>query len=153
VRTRHSASCVLDLRFFAFIFPLALSVLACDSETIRQQGEEIRKQQAEISQQQQEIEDLRLAKLKLEQRRQDCNRAFRDFEKAQKAEEPEGAIAIYREGLRLCPDDEVAHYELGKLLLATGQPKQAAEEFEEALRINPDFASARRELEALQGTR
>ncbi len=60
------------------------------------------------------------------------------------------AIALYRKGLRLCPDDDVARYELGKILIAVGLRAEAQEEFEAALRINPDFKTVRRELENLQ---
>ncbi len=87
----------------------------------------------------------------MEQKRQDCNLAFRDFEKAQVAATRDQAIAIYRKGLELCPDDDVARYELGKIFMAVGRRAEAQEEFEAALRINPDFKSARLELKALQG--
>ncbi len=106
--------------------------------------------QIEIARQRAEIEELKLSRIKADQKRQDCNRAIRDFEKAQKVKDPDQAIALYREGLRLCPNDDVAHYELGKILVVVGQIKEAEEEFEIALGINPDFESARRELKALQ---
>ena len=134
---------------FTVILP-ALFLTSCETELIRKQEAKIQKLQKEITRQSEEIEELMLARLKTRQKRQDCNRAFRDFEKAQKLKDPERAAALYREGLRLCPDDDVAHYELGKILVVIGQTKEAENEFETALEINPDFQSARRELKALK---
>ena len=136
----------------ALLVPLLLFLFlpSCESELVLKQKEEIQKMQKEIARQREEIEELKLARIKADQKRQDCNRAIRDFEKAQKLKDPEQAISLYREGLRLCPDDDVAHYELGIILVKIGQTKDAEEEFETALGINPDFESARRELKALQ---
>ncbi len=117
---------------------------------MQQQDAEIQRLKQEIARQRREIEQINLAKLKMEQKRQDCNLAFRDFESAQEAATRDQAIALYRKGLRLCPDDDVARYELGKILIAVGRRTEAQEEFEAALRINPDFKFARRELKALQ---
>lgn len=147
-RIQHSGSWILNS-----VLPLALFLSSCESELVRKQEEEIHRLQQQITRQNREIEELKLAKLKLEQKRQDCNRAFRDFERAQKAEDPDQAITLYRRGLTLCPDDDVARYELGKILLAIGRSKEAEEEFETALRINPDFHAARNELEALKETK
>ena len=62
-------------------------------------------------------------------------------------------ISLYRQGLQLCPGDDVAHYELGRVLVDAGQRGEAEKEFEAALRINPDFAEARRQLDSLQSGR
>lgn len=62
----------------------------------------------------------------------------------------ERAIALYRDGLALCPDDEVARYELGKALADRGRYKEAELEFEAALRINPEFVDAKKQLEAVR---
>ncbi len=132
------------------LLPFFILLSSCESELVLKQKEEIQKMQKEIAQQREEIEELKLARIKADQKRQDCNRAIRDFEKAQKLKDPEQAISLYREGLRLCPDDDVAHYELGIILVKIGQTKDAVKEFETALGINPDFESARRELKALQ---
>ena len=131
---------------------LAFLLVSCESKLMQQQDAEIQRLWQEIARQRQEIEQIKLAKLKMEQKRQDCNLAFRDFEKAQEAANRDQAIALYRKGLRLCPDDDVARYELGKILIAVGRRAEAQEEFEAALRINPDFKSARRELKALETT-
>ena len=142
---------IAKFHFITFVLlPFFLLLSSCESELVLKQKDEIQKMQQEIARQREEIEELKLARIKADQKRQDCNRAIRDFEKAQKLKDPEQAISLYREGLRLCPDDDVAHYELGKILAVVGQIKEAEEEFEIALGINPDFESARRELKALQ---
>lgn len=129
---------------------IVLFISSCESELIRQQEEQIRRQQEEIARERQEIEAIMAARQKEEQKRQDCNRAFRDFEKAQAAKEPPEAVTLYRQGLKLCPDDDVAHYELGKILQGMRQTQDAQREFEAALRINPNFRDAKRQLETIQ---
>jgi tetratricopeptide (TPR) repeat protein len=44
----------------------------------------------------------------------------------------------------------VAHYELGNILAGMGRRDEAREEFEAALKINPNFKGARQELEKLK---
>ena len=131
---------------------LSLLAAACNSELLEKQAEQIKQQEEEIARQRQEIEALQAAQKAEEKKRRDCNRAFRDyFEKAQGSEDSERVIALYREGLRLCPDDDVAHYELGKVLIRQGQRGEAEKEFAAALKINPDFVDAKRELDDLRG--
>src|SRR5207253_2781751 len=91
---------------------------------------------------------VRIKDLPIEaEKRRDCNRAFREyFEKAQAAADREKGIALYRDGLGLCPDDEVAHYELGKLLADRARYAEAEAEFQSALKINPDFVDAKKQL-------
>jgi len=55
--------------------------------------------------------------------------------------------------LALCPDDEVAHYELGKTLADRGRYAEAEREFEAALKTNPDFVDAKNQLEAVRKNR
>lgn len=130
------------------LLPVFLS--SCASELIRQQEEQIRLQEEEMASLRREVEELTAAKQREERKRQDCNRAFHDFERAQQAKEPEEAAALYRRGLRLCPDDDVGHYELGKILQGMGQKEEARREFEAALKINPNFQDAKRQLEAIE---
>jgi len=47
----------------------------------------------------------------------------------------------------------VAHYELGRALANDGQRGEAEKEFEAALKINPGFAEARRQLDSLRSGR
>jgi tetratricopeptide (TPR) repeat protein len=134
-------------------FSLAVNLIflsSCRTEILRQQEEQIREQEQEIARQRTEIEELKAAQQREEQKRQDCNRAFSYYEKAQGAKNPQEAASLYRQGLKFCPDDDVAHYELGKILQSGGQTKEAATEFEAALKINPNFMDAKRQLDAMR---
>ena len=129
-------------------------MFACNSEILHKQAEQIKQQGLEIAQQRKDLEAM-LANQKLQdQKQQECNRAFRDyFEKAQMASDDDQAIALYREGLSLCPDDEVAHYELGRALADRGRYLEAEKEFETALSLRPDFTDARTQLESIRKNR
>jgi tetratricopeptide (TPR) repeat protein len=150
----------LDSRFHgnAGRSPFVLSVLlvaailpACNSEVLQKQAEQLKKQDEEIARQRAEINALLATQKVQEQQRRDCNRAFREFfDKAQGASDRDTAIALYREGLALCPDDDVAHYELGKTLMDTGQTREAENEFEAALKINPGFVDAKKQLDSIR---
>ena len=135
------------------IFILA-GLSACSSEVLEKQAEQLKQQELEIAKQRKEL-DAMLASQKLQdQKQQDCNRAFRDyFEKAQSASDRDQAIALYREGLSLCADDEVAHYELGRALADRGRYVEAEKEFEAALSLKPDFSDAKKHLEAVRRSR
>ena len=136
---------------FGFLFAiLMLFFSSCRTEILRQQEEQIRQQEEEISRQRREIEELKIAQQREEQKRQDCNRAFSYYEKAQGAKNPQEAALLYRQGLKFCPDDDVAHYELGKIFQTSGQLKEAEAEFEAALKINPNFTDAKRQLETIR---
>ncbi len=126
----------------------------CMSEVLERQAEQIRQQNEEIARQRKEIEALAAGKQIQEQKRQDCNRAFLEyFDKAQLSTQRDEAISLYRQGLAICPDDDVAHYELGRALADAGQLAEAEKEYEAALKINPGFGEARRQLEALRNNR
>jgi tetratricopeptide (TPR) repeat protein len=136
----------------AVIFAAVIS--ACNSEVLQKQAEQIKQQELEIAQQRKDLEAMLAGQKLQDQKQQDCNRAFRDyFEKAQAASDGDQAIAFYRDGLSLCPDDEVAHYELGRALADRGRYLEAEKEFETALNLRPDFTDARRQLEAVRKNR
>ena len=131
----------------------ATSSLACYNEALERQAEQIRQQEIEIAKQRQELEALAGQTIQ-QQKQRDCNRAFREyFDKAQLATNREQAISLYRQGLEICPDDDVAHYELGRALADAGRFGEAEKSFEAALKINPDFTEARRQLDAIRKTR
>jgi tetratricopeptide (TPR) repeat protein len=131
-----------------------LALAGCNSEILEKQAQQLRAQEAEIERQRQEIDALLTAQNRQEQRQRDCNRAFREyFEKAQAEPDRTQAIELYREGVALCPDDDVAHYELGRALLDTGRSAEAEQAFEAALKINPAFMEARNQLEAIRESR
>lgn len=132
----------------------ALILSACSSEVLERQAEQIRQQNEEIARQRKELEALAAGKQIQSQKEEDCRRAFRDyFDKAQLSTDRDQAVSLYRQGLAICPDDDVAHYELGRALAAAGNFAEAEREFESALRINPGFADARRQLDAVRKNR
>lgn len=59
-----------------------------------------------------------------------------------------GAVAAYREAIRLDPRDPVTRNNLGAVLLDLGQPAEAISALEEALRLKPIYADARNNLGA-----
>jgi tetratricopeptide (TPR) repeat protein len=141
---------------FGTVSVLIVTVLlaSCSSEVLEKQAEQLRRQEIELARQRKEIDDL-LAEQKLqEQKVRDCNLAFREyFEKAQISSDREQTIRLYRDGLAICPDDDVAHYELGKAFADQGSFAEAEREFEAALKINPNFADAKKQLDAVRKNR
>lgn len=134
------------------LFPVCFT--ACSSEVLERQAEQIRQQEVEIARQRKELETLLAGQKVQDQKYKDCVRAFRDyFDKAQLSTNREEAIALYRQGLEICPEDDVAHYELGRALVDAGRPSEAAAAFESALKINPGFADAKRQLDAVRSSR
>jgi tetratricopeptide (TPR) repeat protein len=58
----------------------------------------------------------------------------------------QGAIANYRQAIRLDPGFPDAHYHLATLLLETGQYDEALQEFRAALRLMPESVEVRNNL-------
>ncbi len=138
------------LSVIAFVMLLS----ACMTEALERQAEQIRQQNEEIMRQRQELEALAAGKQVQNRQQQDCSRAFREyFDKAQLSTNRDEVISLYRKGLELCPDDDVAHYEFGRALADAGRRDEAEKEFEAALRINPGFGEARRQLDVLRANR
>ena len=136
------------------VFILATVVSACSSEVLEKQAEQIKQQELEIARQRKDLEAMLAGQKLQDQKQQDCNRAFREyFEKAQLSSDRDQAIVLYREGLSLCADDEVAHYELGRALADRGRYLEAEREFQAALNLKPDFTDAKRHLEAARQNR
>jgi tetratricopeptide (TPR) repeat protein len=131
-----------------------LGAAACNSEVLERQAAQIRDQEEEIARQRKELDALASGQQVQDQKQKDCTRAFREyFDKAQASSDREQIISLYRDGLAICPDDDVAHYELGRALADAGRRDEAEKEFAAALKINPDFADARRQLEAIRANR
>ena len=127
---------------------------ACMTESLERQAEQLRQQDEEIARQRKELEALAAGKQLQDRQQQDCNRAFRDyFDKAQLSTNRDEVISLYGKGLELCPDDDVAHYEFARALADAGRRAEAEKEFEAALKINPSFGEARRQLETLRANR
>lgn len=137
---------------------LAMTLSSCLTgyleEDLKKQREQIEQQNIELGRQRQELEALATGKQLQDRKQQDCSRAFRDyFDKAQLSTSRDEVISLYRQGLQLCPDDDVAHYELGRALVDAGRRGEAESEFDAALKINPGFAEARRQLDQLRANR
>jgi predicted O-linked N-acetylglucosamine transferase (SPINDLY family) len=58
----------------------------------------------------------------------------------------DGAVAAYRQAIRLKPDYALAHGNLGNALKDMGQLEEAVASFREAIRLKPDFAEAHSNL-------
>jgi tetratricopeptide (TPR) repeat protein len=145
---------VRQFRLFASVILVAMSSLACLNEALERQAEQIKQQEMEIARQRKELEALAAGQKIQDQKQRDCVRAFREyFDKAQLSTNRDEAILLYRKGLEICPDDDVAHYELGRALAGSGRPAEAERAFEAALKINPDFTDARRQLESIRKNR
>lgn len=143
-----------QFRLFASVIFVTTSFFACLNETLERQAEQIKQQETEIARQRKELEALATGQTIQDKKQKDCVRAFREyFDKAQLSTNRDEAISLYRNGLAICPDDDVAHYELGRALAGSGQPAEAEKAFEAALKINPDFTDARRQLEAIRKNR
>jgi len=148
----------MKLRFPLFglgllLFGLSLSCSACilfDNTKLEQQRAELARLKGESEQLRQEAEALRQQTRKEDTEREACNRAFYSFDMGRKAGDTEEAIAQYQEGLALCPKDDVAHNELGEIYMRMGRKAEAVVEFQAALRINPNFSRAQRNLDAVQ---
>ena len=145
---------VTNLRFPVLTACGIMTLIACNSKILEEQAEIIRQQKIKIAEQE-KIKETLEAEIRLEKQKQrDCNHAFREyFDKAQLATNREQTIKFFRQGLEICPDDDVAHFELGRALAADGRRTEAEKSFEAALKINPDFTEARRQLEAVQKNR
>ena len=143
VENKSTLGCVAAL-FLALMF-----LSSCLTAEIEKQAEQIKQQEEEIARQRKEIEAITAGQKAQEQQQRDCNRAFREyFDKAQTTADREQAVTLYRGGLALCPDDEIARYELGRALADRGRYAEAEKEFEAALKLNPGFIEAQRELDA-----
>jgi tetratricopeptide (TPR) repeat protein len=132
----------MSVRGYAcLLFLFGLPLFSCEDENIPRNAEIIRQQEEDIDRMRKELAE--------EEKQRACRRAFRSFEQGQSAVNPREAESFYREGLALCPTDDVAHYELGRILAGLGRTGEARQEFEAALSINPQFGGARQELERL----
>jgi tetratricopeptide (TPR) repeat protein len=139
------------LRFVLFPICYCLLLPSCsffDNTKLERQRAELARLREETEKLRQEAEALHQQNQQVDQEREACNRAFSAFDAGRKAGESEAAISSYKEGLSLCPSDDVAHNELGEIYLRLGRKAEAGVEFQAALRINPNFSRAQKNLEA-----
>src|SRR5262245_1877153 len=120
-----------------FIFASCF-LAGCNSEILEKQAEQLRQQEIQLARQRKEINDL-LAGQKLQGHKAgDCSPAPRDyFDQGQTSSDRQQTLALYREGLTICADDDVAHYELGNVMVEQGSYAEAEKELEAALKMNP----------------
>ena len=60
------------------------------------------------------------------------------------------AVDAYAKSLELDPNDARAHNDLGVALVQLGEYEKAAEQFDDTLRIDPNYSDAKRNLEYAQ---
>lgn len=82
-----------------------------------------------------------------------CARGERYFNEARRERNPNRRVALLREGLRYCPNNPAAHNDLGVALLIVGNNVEANEHFRRALRLDPDYLPARRNIEHMERSR
>ena len=56
------------------------------------------------------------------------------------------AMDLFKQALRINPDNDAAYYNLGTALALTGRMSEAIDQYEQALRIKPNFAKAHNNL-------
>ena len=95
-----------------------------DNTKLEQQKAQIERLKQETAQLKAEADSLQNQRESEEKERIACNKAFSSFDAARKATNDEEAIARYREGLGLCPSDEVAHNEFC-LLYTSPSPRDS----------------------------
>lgn len=148
-----SCQTIIRLAFFVNVF-LSGCITGYLERNAERMDAQMKEQSAEIEQQRKDLENLRAGRPIPDLKRQECDRAFRDYyDKAQLSTDRNQAIELYRQGLALCPDDDVAHYELGRALADAGRYEEAEKEFEAALKLNPGFVDARNQLDAVRKRR
>ena len=130
-----------------FVFCLSCSLF--DNSLLDQQRAEIVRLKKEAETLRQETAALQTKKQTSDREKESCNAAFKDFESARGVPKPSAKIRRYITGLKKCPNDDVAHYELAQIYLSVGQSGLARLQLEEALRINPNFTRARKQLESI----
>ncbi|MBI5187420.1 MAG: tetratricopeptide repeat protein [Nitrospinae bacterium] len=62
------------------------------------------------------------------------------------------AIRNYRKALKIYPDDAVVHYNMGMVYTLKQESHEAVDCFKKALRLNPNFAEVKTEMEKLRKT-
>lgn len=78
-----------------------------------------------------------------------CHEGAEYFERANHARDIDRKIYLLRKGLRYCPNNPAAHNDLGVAFVLSGERASAIEHFRHALRIDPDYYPAQRNLDRL----
>ncbi|MCI5064810.1 tetratricopeptide repeat protein [bacterium] len=80
---------------------------------------------------------------------EECGKASEEAARGNAAESTADKLFYFRRALRLCPDAPEWHVELGRVYRSLGRHEDAKFEYEEALRIQPEFEAAKNGLEGL----
>src|SRR5712691_9982888 len=79
-----------------------------------------------------------------------CRQARPHFYRAKDADDPHEKVSLYQRGLRLCPQSPRAHAELAEVYLDLGDEDNAAGEFRQVLRYDPDYLRVESRLHELE---
>jgi len=78
-----------------------------------------------------------------------CHEGAGYFDRANRAGDIDRKIYLLQQGLRYCPNNPAAHNDLGVALVLSGDRAAARTHFRYALRIDPDYEPAQRNLDRL----
>jgi len=81
--------------------------------------------------------------------RRACRDGVQYFDRASRAQNLDRKIKLLKKGLRYCPNNPAAHNDLGVALVLRGNERAARGHFNHALRLDPDYYPARRNLDRL----
>jgi len=81
--------------------------------------------------------------------RKSCRGGVRYFNRARRARNLDRKIELLQKGLRYCPNNPAAHNDLGVALELSGDYAAASVHFRRALRIDPDYVPAQRNLKRM----
>ena len=81
--------------------------------------------------------------------RRACNEGAEYFDRANRARNIDRKIYLLRKGLRYCPNNPAAHNDLGVAFVLSGDNASARSHFRHALRLDPDYYPAQRNLDRL----
>lgn len=81
--------------------------------------------------------------------RRSCRQGAQYFDRAARVRNLNRKISLMRQGLRLCPGNPAAHNDLGVALMLRGDYAEARKHFGHALKLDPGYIPARRNMERL----
>jgi len=81
--------------------------------------------------------------------RKACRRGVQYFDRAYRARNLDRKIDLLKKGLRYCPNNPAAHNDLGVALVLRGDQGAARRHFNRALRLDPGYYPAQRNLDRM----
>lgn len=146
-RKREVSDSVYDVSFYQALYISDNALKAGDIDVAKKLIANLRPNR--FSKQQQDlvkIAGFRLGKI-LNSNAYLCNFLAKEGEAKAKAGDIDGAIKSFAEAVRIKPDLDINHYNLGLAYLQTHRLDDAIEEFSKVLEINPQNSKARRNLD------